>query len=59
MDLTYNRKLWHKHLVQVDNDMKIVVVTQTGQDFAEGSEIRLEFALNDLYIFDCESDQTL
>jgi multiple sugar transport system ATP-binding protein len=46
-------------LVQVENEMKIVVVTQTGQDFGEGSQISLEFALEDLYIFNCESDQTL
>jgi len=46
-------------LIQVENEMKVVVVTQTGQDFGEGSEVSLEFDLEDLYIFNCESDQTL
>ena len=46
-------------LVQVNDEIKIVVVTKTGQDFAEGSEVSLDFALEDLYIFHCESDQTL
>jgi multiple sugar transport system ATP-binding protein len=46
-------------LVHIQNKMKIVVVTQTGQEFAEGSAVSLDFALKDLYIFHCESGQTL
>jgi len=46
-------------LVQVQDGMKITVVTTTGQDFGEGSEVGLDFALEDLYIFHSESGQTL
>ncbi len=46
-------------LIQIENDLKIVVVTQTGQEFGEGSEVGLEFDLGDLYIFNFETGQTL
>lgn len=46
-------------IVQVNDEIKVIVVTRTGQDFAEGSVVSLEFALQDLYIFHRETGQTL
>jgi multiple sugar transport system ATP-binding protein len=46
-------------LVQVQDEMKIIVVTKTGEEFSEGSEVGLDFDLGDLYIFHCESNRTL
>lgn len=36
-----------------------VAVTKTGREFAEGSEVGLDFDLQDLYLFDANTEKTL
>ncbi len=35
------------------------IVTNGGQEFSEGAEVSLDFALSDLYLFHVESKETL
>jgi len=46
-------------LVHAADGTPVKLVSGTGQDFAEGDEVGLEFALRDLYLFHPDSRETL
>jgi hypothetical protein len=43
----------------VGDGIHLKIVTNGGQEFSEGSEVSLDFALSDLYLFHVESKETL
>jgi multiple sugar transport system ATP-binding protein len=46
-------------LVQVGDGLHLKLVANDGQEFAEGAEVGLDFALRDLYLFHPETRRTL
>lgn len=46
-------------LVQVGDGLHPKLVANDGQEFAEGAEVGLDFALRDLYLFHPETRRTL
>jgi hypothetical protein len=46
-------------IVQAPDGMRVKIVTGSGQEFLEGSEVSLDFEGKDLYLFHPESKETL
>jgi ABC-type sugar transport system ATPase subunit len=46
-------------IVQTSDGTRVKIVTGSGQEFLEGSEVSLDFEAKDLYLFHPESKETL
>jgi ABC-type sugar transport system ATPase subunit len=46
-------------IVQTPDGTRVKTVTESGQEFPEGSEVSLDFETKDLYLFHPESKETL